>query len=62
VDLPKFAGVNQFLLVDFVVTFPDNYFITLYSDLSGTNNAIVDSVLEIDQNSVVAIKPISGSC
>ena len=61
VKVNNYGAASDAAVVDFVVTFPDNYFITLYSDISGTNNAIVDSVLEIDQNSVVAIKPISGS-
>ena len=43
VKVNNYGAASDAAVVDFVVTFPDNYFITIYSDISGTNNAIAPS-------------------
>jgi len=57
VKVSNFGASSDAAVVDFVITAPDNSFVTL----SDGTNAIMDSILQQDQNTVVAIKPISGS-
>jgi len=57
VKVNNYGAASDAAVVDFVVTVPDNSFVTLDD---GTN-AIMDSILQQGKDSVVAIKPISGS-
>ena len=57
VKMNNFGASSDAVVVDFVITAPDNSFVSL----SDGTNAIMDSILQQDQNTVVAIKPISGS-
>ncbi len=57
VKVNNYGASSDSAVVDFVITVPDNSFVTLDD---GTN-AIMDSILQQGQGTVVAIKPISGS-
>jgi len=57
VKMNNFGASSDAVVVDFVITAPDNSFVTL----SDGTSAIMDSILQQDQNTVVAIKPVSGS-
>jgi len=63
VKMNNFGASSDAAVVDFVITAPvmPTPFVSLSDGNGGTTNAILDSIFQMDQNTVVAIKPVSGS-
>ena len=57
VKVNNFGAASDSGVVDFVITAPDNSFVELFDGTMG----IMDSVLQTERDTYVAVKPISGS-